>query len=106
MEQLTDEDRYKKVGLEIGTLVTKKNKSYGDSFAKCGKILKILYPNGFRVEDYGNVLAIVRILDKMFRIATDADFESEQPWGDICGYALLKVTERELRKVVIDKGNQ
>ena len=89
---------FEKEALKIGKLVSEKNAAYGDSFGKIGEILKILYPNGIRLEDYKNVLAIVRILDKIFRIATDETAMEEEPWKDLMGYALLMTTQKEDEK--------
>lgn len=75
--------------IEIGQIVTEKNKAYGDSFAKTADFLNLLYPNGIKPEDYGNALALVRIFDKMMRIATDKDAFGENPFSDIGGYAIL-----------------
>lgn len=80
---------YSQRGKEIGELVERKNKAYGDSFAKSGDILRILYPNGIKPDQYDDVLAITRIIDKLFRIATDRDGLGESPYLDISGYALL-----------------
>jgi hypothetical protein len=85
-------NKYKIAAEEIADLVTEKNKAYGDSFAKAGGILKILYPNGIPPESYQTVLVITRIIDKLFRIATDKDALNEDPWKDIMGYALLMVS--------------
>lgn len=79
---------FKQVAAEIAEIVTKKSAAYGDSFGKSGSILKILYPNGVKVEEYDNFLAITRIVDKLFRIATDKDAFGESPWRDIVGYGL------------------
>jgi len=81
---------YKQKALEIADLVTKKNKAYGDSFRKTGDILRILYPDGVLLNQYDDMLAIARILDKLFRVATDRDALGESPWIDICGYSLLR----------------
>ena len=81
-------------GREIGELIKDKNMAYGNSFNETGDILKILYPSGMTCEDYDNVLAITRILDKIFRIATEESAFSEEPWKDICGYALLMVCKK------------
>ena len=35
---------------------------------------------------------MVRVIDKMFRIATDKDAFGESPWRDICGYAILGIS--------------
>jgi len=66
-----------------------KRKAYGKAFKKSRKILEILYPDGIPVDKYLNVLATVRVVDKLFRIANDTDAFGESPWQDIMGYALL-----------------
>lgn len=93
---MTDKmNTYQKNAKEIADLVTEKNKAYGDSFNASGIILKILYPNGVKSEDYKTLLAITRVIDKLFRIATDEGAFREEPWKDICGYALLMVSDRD-----------
>lgn len=82
--------KYEKIGTEIGRLVDKKNKAYGDAFNKSGEFLKILYPEGIRPEQYNDMLAIVRIFDKMMRIANRKEAFGENPWNDITGYGILK----------------
>ena len=81
------------IGCEIGKLVTEKQIAYGDSFGKSGKILEILYPNGIRVDQYPDALTITRIIDKLFRIATQKDAFGESPYNDIAGYAILGVNQ-------------
>jgi len=80
---------YKQIGEEIGSLVDKKQEAYGNSFGRAGKVLEILYPNGIQARQYDDVLAMTRVIDKLFRIATDKDAFGESPWRDIAGYALL-----------------
>ena len=80
---------FSQIGAEIGELVAEKQKAYGDSFGKAGGILHILYPNGVTPEQYTDMLCVVRIVDKLFRIATAKDALGESPYSDICGYALL-----------------
>ena len=84
---------YSQRGKEIGELVERKNKAYGDSFAKSGEILRILYPDGIEPDQYDDVLAIARIIDKLFRIATDRDALGERPYEDIAGYSILRDTQ-------------
>lgn len=86
------EGKFEKTGHDIGLLVQGKNLAYGDSFAKADQILKILYPEGVQPEKYKDMLAITRVLDKLFRIATDKDALGEDPWRDIAGYAILSAT--------------
>lgn len=82
---------YVKLAMEIGELVQTKQAAYGDSFGKSGEVLRTLYPNGVAVSQYTDMLAICRIVDKLFRIATDKDALGESPWRDVAGYALLSV---------------
>ena len=86
------------IATEIGILVDEKNKAYGDSFAKTGEFLRLLYPNGIPPEKYGDALCLVRIWDKMKRIATDKDALGESPYRDIAGYALLGIRMTESSK--------
>ena len=90
---------YSQRGEEIGKLVEHKNEIYGDSFRKSGEILRLLYPDGMKPEQYDDVLAIVRIIDKLFRIATDRDALGESPWEDIAGYSLLRDVQLKERRV-------
>ena len=86
---------YKQIGEEIGSLVDKKNAAYGSSFAECHKILSVLYPSGIQPEQYTDALAIIRVIDKLFRIANKKDAFGESPWGDIAGYAILGIANHE-----------
>ena len=90
---------YATIAAEIAATVTRKNKAYGDSFAKVTRVLELMFPNGVPVEAYADLGGIVRTLDKLFRVATDRDALEENPWGDIAGYALLAI-----RRVEADKG--
>ena len=81
--------KYEQTAEEIGKLVTEKNAAYGSSFAEAHRILEVLYPNGIKVEQYTDALAIVRVIDKLFRIATSKKAFGESPWRDIAGYGLL-----------------
>jgi hypothetical protein len=89
------ENKYSKIGRELGKLVGEKNAAYGDSFSKSGEVLKILYPNGIDHSQITDVLTITRILDKLFRIATDKDALGESPYNDIAGYCLLAIARKE-----------
>jgi hypothetical protein len=73
----------------IGRLVDEKNAAYGDSFSRSGEILERLYPNGIRPEQYRDALGVVRVIDKLFRIATKKDAFGESPWDDVAGYGVV-----------------
>jgi hypothetical protein len=90
--------KYTDLGTEIGSLVEKKNKAYGSSFDRSNKILEVLYPHGVDVPQYADFLAITRIIDKLFRIATDKDAFNEDPWMDIAGYGLLGAARKRADK--------
>lgn len=94
--------QYETIGADIGRLVDRKQRAYGRSFDKTGEILRILYPHGIKPEQYGDLLAMTRILDKFFRVATNnRDAFGESPWTDVAGYGLLMnreaVTDQDLR---------
>ena len=81
--------KFQKIGTEIGKLVDSKNNAYGDSFKKSEQILKVLYPKGVKPDQYQDMLAVTRILDKLFRIATRKEAFDESPFKDIAWYGLL-----------------
>jgi hypothetical protein len=79
---------FEQIGQDIGKLVEEKNKAYGNSFGKAGDFLKLLYPNGIQPEQYGDVLLIVRIWDKLNRCVLDKTAFGENPYDDIFGYII------------------
>lgn len=93
-------NNFAEISERIGRLVEEKNRAYGDSAGCTGAILRILYPDGIEPEHYDKALLLVRMLDKVKRIATDVGAFGEQPWEDIAGYGILGVeqSERRLRK--------
>ncbi len=86
-----DTNVYSYIGSSIGSLVKEKNEAYGDSFHKCQEIMKVLYPDGVQPDQYLDMLAMVRVVDKLFRIATKKDAFGESPWKDIAGYSILGI---------------
>jgi len=88
---------FESVAHDVALLVTEKNAAYGNSFAKCDAFLKLLYPNGVHPSQYQDMLTIVRIFDKLMRIANRKDAFGESPYGDILGYALLMLAEERAK---------
>jgi hypothetical protein len=80
---------YEMLGAEVGLLVDRKQRAYGDSFGRSGDFLRLLYPNGVTAAQLDDVLPIARIFDKLSRIAAGADKDGESPYQDIAGYGLL-----------------
>ena len=95
--------RFEEIGKTIGSLVEEKNIAYGDSFARSQEIIKILYPDGVKPEQYIDVLAITSVIDKLFRIATKKDAFGESPWKDICGYSILGIANDEKARIKVKK---
>lgn len=93
--KLEGESQFDRIAKEIGALVTEKNAAYGNSFAKTDVFLNILFPDGIRPAQYGDALALVRIFDKMMRIATNKDALGESPYRDIAGYGILGAANDE-----------
>lgn len=97
------------IGRDIGALCEEKNKAYGDSFAKAGKLIELLYPDGVKPEEYTDMLGIIRVIDKLFRIATKKDAFGESPWNDIAGYGILGVfntqKSEKVRRAIFDDIN-
>lgn len=90
-----EHNEYIDAAISTAELVAKKQKAYGDSFGKASKILEVLYPNGIGVEQYGDMLTVVRVIDKLFRVATQKDAFGENPWKDINGYSLLECVKEK-----------
>ena len=90
-EKNYDSSAYAKIGAGIGALVTEKQAAYGDSFGKSGEVLRLLYPEGISPEKLDDALTVVRVVDKLFRIATARDAFGESPWRDVAGYSLLSI---------------
>jgi hypothetical protein len=90
---MSNPDPLKLLALSISDLVESKQVQYGDSFGCSGRIVRELYPNGIAPHQMDDALALIRVIDKLFRIAQRGedgrDLGGESPWRDIAGYALL-----------------
>lgn len=89
---------FENIAKQVGQLTQNKNQAYGDSFGQACDVLSVLYPNGVQPNQYKDMLAVVRVIDKLFRIANKKDAFGESPWRDICGYALLGIANDESLK--------
>ncbi len=89
---------YRKIGQRIGELMSKKQIAYGDSFGRAGDVMRILYPDGISADQMDDALPIVRIIDKLFRLANQRDAFEENPFLDIAGYGIIGVgRERKVK---------
>lgn len=82
---------YATIANDVAVLVAEKQTAYGDSFSRSGDVLRELYPDGVKPEQYTDLLTITRVLDKLFRVANKKDAFGESPWKDVLGYAMLAV---------------
>jgi len=98
--QNTRKPNFEQIGKDIGELVQAKNIAYGDSYNHSGEIMKFLFPDGIPPEKYIIALALVRILDKIFRLATNPTYNNENCWKDIAGYCILMLGYESLEGFV------
>ena len=104
-EKCTDFDKYEsnerpKGGFEqrgqtLGALVDSKQAQYGDAIQASEEILRVLYPGGVPANKEGDMLLIVRIIDKLCRLTRGNGEGGEDAWADIAGYGLLGMRHRE-----------
>jgi hypothetical protein len=85
------QDKFKKITDDLASILSIKDEAYGNAFDKTTQILSLLYPNGIRVEQYKDLHVIIRMLDKISRIARDNDPLGESPYMDIAGYSILSL---------------
>ena len=88
---------YEDTAKAIGNLVAEKQLQYGDSFGNAGKVLKVLYPDGISFDQMEDALVVVRIVDKLFRVANN-NMGEEDAFQDITGYGLLAVVRNKRKE--------
>jgi len=93
------EGLYEQLGARVGAVVDKKNLEYGDSINDTDGFLRVLFPCGIPIRAYKDVGLLVRIFDKMKRVAY-GNLGEENAWKDLVGYALLgyECSRREVEK--------
>lgn len=98
MSNSTFEDCLLRVGRESAELCVEKNRAYGSAFSTSADFLRLLYPGGVKPEQYQDMLTLVRIFDKLSRIANKKDAFGESPYRDIVGYGLLGAANDEVTR--------
>lgn len=73
----------------VANVLTEKNASYGDATTVTASIAKLLWSEGIPVSQLDEALVVIRMLDKLCRIAKGTKFANEDAWLDLAGYALL-----------------
>ena len=88
------------VACDVVVVVEEKNREYDSAFQKVSEILNILFPNGIPTNKYHDVAILIRVLDKICRIASANDKNvKKDAWLDITGYGLLRLSEGDLNGV-------
>ena len=89
MKGYSGPSEYHEIAGSIASLVQSKQEQYGDAFGKMGDILRTLYPDGIKPDQYDDLAFMVRVQDKLCRIAT-GNKDIESPSRDMIGYCLLR----------------
>jgi len=94
------ENSVRSIARDVVVIVEEKNKEYGSAFQKVSEILAILFPNGIPTSKYHDVAILIRVFDKICRIASANDKDvKKDAWLDITGYGLLRLSEGDLNGV-------
>lgn len=90
---------------DVGLLVASKQVQYGDAVTRTAEVLRVLYPDGIRLDQYADVFLVTRVVDKLSRISSRSPGGlgrgGESPYNDIAGYGILGVAKD--RVVVIQR---
>ncbi len=81
------------LGEELADMLDNKNRQYGDSYARMAHVLPMFYPDGVPGDHLLDAVFILRIIDKLMRIASAQGDDLEDPVKDIAGYAILRMKE-------------
>lgn len=95
-EEPVTNNSFQELASELAEMLTEKNRKYGDSYARMAHVLPIFYPDGVPGDHLLDAVFILRIVDKLMRIASAQKDDDEDPVMDIAGYAILRM--REMRR--------
>ena len=96
MSKLTP-DKISDIAKNVRDIVITKNETYGDSVSKSAKLMHVLYPDGIAPSHYDDAHLIIRVLDKLSRLAS-ADITKRakyDAWQDIAGYGIIGASNHE-----------
>ena len=80
---------------DMQDLAKRKNKTYGDSYDKAGKILDILYPNGPTGLSTVLYFLIVQIVHKLSRVSQTKGMSLIDSLIDLSMYSILAIVQVE-----------
>ena len=81
------EENFENIAKQVVDAVQRGNKETGNCITETTKVIRILFPNGIPSGKEQDEAIIVRILDKMFRIA-NAQGNTSAIWQELTAYAL------------------
>lgn len=88
------DERFEAACRQLADLLRSKRAAYGNSIAATGLILRAVFPDGIRPDQYDDLGLIVRISDKLRRIgASGRSAGGENPYQDIAGYGIIGVVD-------------
>lgn len=79
---------------KLKNLLAEKAAGYGPSWQTAADMMLVLFPDGIPPYAYTDALLIVRVLDKLQRLAhaiinERGDGGNEDPWYDLAGYGMV-----------------
>lgn len=83
---IPESERLRALGQKLGGTVYEKNIRYGSAYKSTAACMKILYPQGIKPSELQDATIMVRVLDKLARIANG---HFDDSWSDIAGYGLI-----------------
>ena len=91
--------RFHEIATDLADLLDRKREAYGNNLQAAPVILEQLYPDGVKPSEYPTLLLVVRIIDKLSRLANGSGRFAlgEDAWKDIAGYAMCALHDFEDR---------
>ncbi len=91
--------KYQAITDEIAQILEEKESYYGPVYEDIGIVLTTLLAKSKSI-NVQELLAITRIVDKLFRIANSAELDAHlDAWRDIAGYAILELSTLNKQKI-------
>jgi len=84
-------DNFENVAKQIVETVKVSNKETGNCFTETTKVIKLLFPNGIPSGKEQEAAALLRIIDKMFKIVNNPGSNTLKDWQGLSAYALNAV---------------
>ena len=88
---------FRAVAEEVAAEVEEKDRRYGRAVLRGVEVLKILYPEGVRPDQYADAFLTLRLFEKRSRIASAQDDDLEDARRDSLGYCLVDVVQHRNR---------